>query len=118
MSKVPCYLRAYRRQWGLTQKEVASLLPRGDRDRVSDVERGRALPNAEEILAYAVIFGSCGKVMFPKYYGEVEDIVVARAYEFSERLKRVKTPAARKKQVLFTDMFARALGKARPKKKV
>lgn len=116
MSKVPCYLRTLRRQWGLTQEEVASLLPRGDRNRVSDVERSRALPNAEEILAYAVIFGSCGRSMFPKYYGQIEEAVMARAYVLSEELNRRKTPAARKKYDLITGMFARATGRARAKR--
>lgn len=113
MSKVPCYLRTLRRQWGLTQEEVASLLPRGDRNRVSDVERGRALPNAEEILAYAVIFGSCGRSMFPKYYGQVEEAVMANAYELSKKFDRAKTPIARKKYDLIADMFARTTGRSR-----
>ena len=109
-SKVSCYLRALRRQWGLTQEEVASLLPKGDRNRVSDVERGQALPNAEEILAYAVIFGSCGKAVFPRYYGEIEEVVMSRAYQFSERLTPLKTSKAPQKQGLITQMFARATG--------
>jgi hypothetical protein len=112
MSKVPCYLRTFRRQWGLTQEEVASLLPRGDRNRVSDVERRRALPNAEEIIAYVVIFGSCGRAMFPKFYGQVEEAVMARAYAFSEKLTPLNTPADRKKHDLITSMFARATGEA------
>src|SRR5690349_19270835 len=103
MSKVPCYLRTFRRQWGLTQEEVASLLPRGDRNRVSDVERGRALPNAEEILAYAVIFGSCGRATFPKYYDQVEEAVMANAVGFSKLFEHAKTPAGRKKYDLITD---------------
>lgn len=113
MSKVPCYLRTFRRQWGLTQEEVASLLPRGDRNRVSDVERGKALPNAEEILAYAVIFGSCGRAMFPNYYDQVEDVVMANAVGFSELFEQAKTSVGQKKYNLVTDMFARATGNAR-----
>src|SRR3954464_10986562 len=113
MSKVPCYLRTLRRQWGLTQEEAASLLPRGDRNRVSDVERAGALPNAEEILAYAVIFGSCGRAMFPKFYGQVEEAMMARIYAFSERLKPLNTPADRKKHDLITSMLALASGEAR-----
>jgi transcriptional regulator with XRE-family HTH domain len=114
-SKVPCYLRTLRRQWGLTQEEVASLLPKGDRNRVSDVERGLALPNAEEILAYAVVFGLCGKSMFPRYYDQVEETVMRRAYEFSNRIEPVKTSADRKKYDLTTQMFARATGKVHAK---
>lgn len=91
------------------------MLPKGDRNRVSDVERGRALPNAEEILAYAVIFGLCGKAMFPRYYARVEDSVMARAYALSEEMKPRKTPAARKKHELIIQMFARATEKSRSK---
>ena len=113
MTKVPCYLRVLRRRWGLTQKEVASLLPRGDRNRVSCVERGEAQPNAEEILAYAVIFGFCGKAVFPRYYDQVEEVVMAHAYTLSETLKRQKTKQrnAKRKQQLITDMLTRATRK-------
>lgn len=114
-TKVPCYLRTLRRQWGLTQEEVASLLPKGDRNRVSDVERGRAQPNAEEILAYAIIFGSCGRTIFPRCYAQVEELVMTGAYALSERLISINTPAARKKRDLITQMFARATDTARAK---
>jgi hypothetical protein len=79
---------------------------------VGDVEAGRSLPNAEEILAYAVVFGFCGKAIFPRYYAQVEEAVMQRAYSLSEELKPVKTPAARKKCLLISQMFARATGKS------
>ncbi|MBV9829702.1 MAG: helix-turn-helix transcriptional regulator [Alphaproteobacteria bacterium] len=112
-SKVFCYLRTLRRQWGLTQEEVASLLPKGDRNRVSDVERGRALPNAEEIVAYAVIFGLCAREMFPRYYFQVEEAVMIKAYALSEALQSLKSPIAEKKCDLVEEMLARATGKTR-----
>jgi transcriptional regulator with XRE-family HTH domain len=112
-SKVPCYLRALRLQWGLKQEEVASLLPKGDRNRVGDVELGVVQPNAQEILAYAVIFGLSAKEIFPRYYAEVEEIVMTRAYALSEKLKIDPSAEARRKQELITSMFARATNSPR-----
>ena len=112
MSKVSCYVRSLRKRWNLTQEEVAALLPKGDRNRVSHVENGKAMPNADEILAYAVIFGACGKEVFPDFYGRIEEAVMRSAYELSEKLKRSKKRGVSKKLDLITQMFARATGQA------
>lgn len=49
-TRFPCHLAPLRKEWDLSQEELAALLPRGSRNRVSDVESGKAAPNAEEIL--------------------------------------------------------------------
>ena len=111
-SKVQWYLRSLRRQWGLTQEEVLSLLPKGGRNRVSRVERGLVPPNAHEIVAYKLIFGSSAKALFPRFTEEVEEVVMQRAYRLHKKLARQNTREATRKLKLLERMLARATGKA------
>lgn len=109
--KVHCYLRTLRRRWNLTQTEVAALLHKGDRNRVSLVERGLVPPNAEEILAYQMIFGSSAKSMFPRFHTEVEDRVMRATYRLRKRVEGRKSPEVRRKRQLTEQILARATGK-------
>lgn len=112
-SKVQWHLRSLRRQWGLTQIEVLSLLPKGGRNRVSRVERGMVPPNADEIIAYKLIFGSPAKAIFPQFCEDVEEAVMQRAYRLHQKLARKKTREAQRKVKLLERMLARAIGKAK-----
>lgn len=110
-SKVLCYLRTLRLGRDLTQEEVASLLPKGSRNRVGDVEKGFTPPNAEEILAYPLIFGLPVKDIFPQFYSEVEDAVMRGAYELHRRVEADTSRSAQRKRTLTEEMLARATGK-------
>lgn len=112
-SKVLCYLRTLRLRWDLTQEEVASLLPKGSRNRVADVEKGDAPPNAEEILAYSMIFGLPAKDIFPKFCAEIEDAVMRGAYALYQQVEDDKSLAAQRRRKLIEEMLARATRKAR-----
>src|SRR5690242_4565456 len=82
-SKVPCYLRTLRREWGLTQKELARLVPGVKRARlVSKVERGKRVPKSTELLAYAVIFDRRPEAIFPTLSQEIEAAVRRNATGF------------------------------------
>ena len=85
-TKIPCYLRTLRREWGLTQQELAALLPKTKRMRVSLVERGKKPPKAAEILAYPLIFGLPPQRIFSRYSREIERAVVNRAAELGREL--------------------------------
>jgi len=115
-SKVHCYLRTLRMEWRLTQVEVAALLPKGTRNRVSRVERGLVPPSASDILAYELIFGLAGQAVFPALYAETEDAVMRGTYHLYQRLERVGGPVADRKRELIDRMFAHATGKANPTK--
>jgi len=113
--KVHCYLRTLRRRWNLTQTEVAALLRKGDRNRVSRVERGFVAPNAEEIVAYRMIFGASAKAMFPRFHAEVEDRLMRAAYRLHNRVQDAKSPKERRKRELTEQMLARAIKNANEK---
>lgn len=93
-SRFPCYLVPLRKEWDLSQEELAALLPHGSRNRVSDVESGKAAPNAEEILAYGMIFGFPAARVFPEFTEKVEDAVMQKAFALYEKLKDDPSPEA------------------------
>lgn len=111
--KVRCYLRTLRRGWGLTQEEVAALLPKATRKRVSRVERELSAPNAEEIIAYGLIFGLPPSKAFPRFQAKVEEAVMQRAYRLHKRLEGDDSQAARRKREFMEKMLARATGHAK-----
>jgi transcriptional regulator with XRE-family HTH domain len=98
--------------YGFTQEELAGLIGRGGRERVSGVERAKAQPNAAEILAYSILFGLSPAELFPAYYDLVEENLIEHAYALDERLLEVKTKEARNKRELLRSALARATGKA------
>ncbi|MBL6613173.1 MAG: hypothetical protein ISP45_04125 [Reyranella sp.] len=108
MSDNRFYLRAQRRRWCLSQKDLAALLPSGSRNRVSLVERGIAAPNAREILAYRLIFGAPTRTTFPHFHRTVEDLVMSRAYKMHRRLEGRRWPRAERRRELMEAMLARA----------
>lgn len=113
--KVYSYVLVRRREWSLTQSELASLLPKGGKSRVSAVERGLIPPNAGEILAYRLIFGASPKNVFPEFFAEVEEKVMRGAYKMYHRLEADHSPKAAKHRKLLEKMMKRAVGEANPK---
>jgi transcriptional regulator with XRE-family HTH domain len=85
-TKVPCYLRTLRKQWELTQQELALLVGRGDRNRVSLLENGKVPPSSSELFSYALIFGVPPQDIFPRFADQVQDAVLLSAAELDKRL--------------------------------
>lgn len=107
-TKVPCYLRTLRRRWGLTQKEIALLVPRGRRVRVSETERGKVPPRASELLAYALAFGFPPQAIFPAYAETVADEAMRGALELDRSLEEDASPKAARKHEFLRQLLDRA----------
>ena len=107
--KVPCYVRSLRRRWGLTQKEVATVVGGGGRNRVSRVERDLSLPDAREILAYSLLFGARPARIFPRIYCKLEERLMQGAYRLDQRLERRRSPEALRKRQLLDKLRARLM---------
>jgi|SRR5579863_4038046 len=107
------YLRTLRREWGLTQKEVASLLPKSSRNRVSRIERGLVSPNAGEILAYRLVFGARAKDAFPRFYKATLHAVTHGMAHFGRRFERDKSELAERKRELVERVRGRISGQVR-----
>ncbi len=112
------HLRTLRRKSGLTQADVASLFPKGGRNRVSRIERGLSPLYAGEIIAYGLIFGPPAKKLFRRLHVETVDAVMRRAYRLHSRLERDTSPRAQRKREIAEQMLARAVGKKADRKKV
>ena len=109
--KVHCYLRTLRREWGLTQEELASLLPKGDRNRVSRVERVLTPPNATEMIAFSLAFGLPVEAIFPKLAEDTDEIVMRSAYRLHQRLKGATSPELVRKREFLDQLRARAVSR-------
>ena len=106
---VLCYLRTHRRIWGLTQRELASLLGFESAAHVSRIENGKRAPTVESALACQVIFGIPPSAMFPHAYDVVEERVVREVYRRHEALTDTTRPAELRKRELFSLALERAI---------
>src|SRR5713101_7245594 len=99
---VLCYLRTHRRVWGLTQRELASLLGFESAAHVSRIENGKRAPTVESALACQVIFGIPPSAMFPHAYDVVEERVVREVYRRHSALTDTTSPSEQRKRELFS----------------
>ena len=107
---VHCYLRTLRREWGLTQGELASLLTKGSRNRISRTERGLTPPSADEIVAYELIFGLPTKAIFPGVHAQGTERVWRAARQLHKRLERDESALGASKREFLDGVLARAAG--------
>lgn len=94
--QLPCYLHTLRKQWGLSQPELAELLGIGA-SALSRYERQSRKPTAELIVAAEVVFGLCAKDIFPRFYHTIEQAVMRRARAMYARLEANTDPAVYEK---------------------
>lgn len=101
-SKLPNYLRTFRKRSGLSQDELAFLLGCQSGTKVSRYERAARKPNLDTILSYVVVFGTPGRELFAGVFDKVEEKVNKRAQLLAREVSRATpTPlATRKLQVL------------------
>lgn len=103
-----CYLRTLRRNWGLTQKELASIIGTIRPMQVSNYENSKRAPKIEVALACQVIFGVPPSTMFPDAYALAEEEVMRNMYRMDQALQNtISLPDLRKRE-----LFALALRRA------
>ena len=104
---LPSYLHTLRKQWGLSQPDLASLLGVTG-SAMSRFENRSRRPPAKLIIAADVIFGRGAKDVFPGFYHDVERGIVKRARTQYDRLQSHTDATSRKKLRLLTEIIARA----------
>jgi transcriptional regulator with XRE-family HTH domain len=109
MNNVRCLLLTQRKKWGLSQNDLAALIPGTGRNRVSCIERGLSSPNAREILAYRLIFGTLPEELFPGLVAQVEEAVLRKAYELHEKLATQESPSSAQVRSFLEAILARAV---------
>lgn len=101
MSSLPNYLRTNRKQFALSQEEVAFLLGLNGLDKGGKVSRDEnysRVPTLEYALAYEAIYGKPIRELFAGLYEEVAQKVSSRAKILSHR--KHGTPDPKRQQAL------------------
>ena len=102
-----CYLRSYRRRWGLTQRELAILIGYRTHAVVSRLEQAGSIPTLETVYALEILFGTAPHELFPGLKAPVQEAVVARARQRYDELQGDSSRVARLKLDFFEDVFQR-----------
>ena len=101
-SRLPNYLRSYRKRSYLSQDEIAILLGGKDGAKVSRYENFSREPNLRTAIAYEVIFRAPARDLFAGTYQEVERDVLRKAQLLARKIPAVNpdAPTLRKLQAL------------------
>jgi transcriptional regulator with XRE-family HTH domain len=105
--RLPSYLHTLRKQRGLSQPDLASLLGVTG-SALCRFENLSRRPTAELVIAAEVIFGHGPKDVFPGFYRNIERTIVDRARAQHDRLESKTDPAARVKLRLLAEIIERA----------
>jgi transcriptional regulator with XRE-family HTH domain len=104
---LPSYLHTLRKQWGLSQPDMAALFD-VTRSAMSRFENRSRRPTVELVIGAEVIFGQTAKDVFPALYQEIERTLVGRARVLRDSVKSRTDPVARKKVLLLSEFIERA----------
>jgi transcriptional regulator with XRE-family HTH domain len=105
--RLDCYVRANRLHSGFTQKELAFIIGVKTRTFISYLEGRKRKPKLEIAFALYIVFGTESLDLFPGLFEEVEETVIARAYDLYERLQGNTSKTARVKLDFLEGMFER-----------
>ncbi|MDP1549303.1 MAG: helix-turn-helix transcriptional regulator [Nitrosomonas sp.] len=117
-NSVLCYLRMHRRNWGLTQKELAGLVGTVSSVQISRYENSKRAPKIEVALACQSIFGVPPSIMFPDAYALVEEEVMRNMYQMDQALSNTTSLSGFRKRELFALALKRAVRPSRLRKTV
>jgi transcriptional regulator with XRE-family HTH domain len=106
--RLQCYLRPYRRRWGLSQKELARLLGWKSGTTVSRLEQGKRQPTLRIALACFVIFGAQPTELFPRIFKKTDDTVINLVWDLYEELQGNSSRRNHAKLELLEDAIKRS----------
>src|SRR5665213_3458904 len=104
---LPSYLHTLRKQWGLSQPDMAALFDVTG-SAMSRFENLSRQPTVELVIGAEVIFGQTAKDVFPALYQEIEHSIVDRAQLLRDSLKSRTDAVTRKKLRHLTEFIKRA----------
>ena len=77
-------LRRHRKQWALTQQQVAELIGLRARSVISSYELGHGTPNLRSALAFEMVFGVPMAALYPNLLEDIEEAVMRQALTLDE----------------------------------
>lgn len=101
------YVRRNRKQWSLSQDDLAHLLGI-TQSAASRCENGEHAPDIEVALGLQVIFGRSPRALFPELYRKIEERVMAAAAEMDRELDGKTDRVSARKQQLLQSMSVRS----------
>ena len=104
---LPSYLRTLRKQWGLSQPELAELLGISS-SALCKVETLARKPSAKLLLSAEIIFGLPTQDIFPAAHGAIAQDILKRAQALSNRLETKTDAANLQKLRLLTEIIERS----------
>lgn len=106
------HARRHRKQWSLSQGEVAYLLGLSSQGAIANHERQIRTPVSSTLLGYEMIFGAPARELFPAIARKQEARIVARARALHSRLETTRGTAARRKRELLASLLERTTERA------
>ena len=103
-----CYLRTCRRNWGLSQHDLADLIGTVTSAHVCRLENSKRDPKLRVALACQVIFGVPPSTMFPNTYALAEEEVMRNMYRMDQALQNTTSLSGLRKRELFALALERA----------
>ncbi len=110
------FVRANRRRWKLTQRELALLLGLATGGAVSRIERSSRTPKTATLVACGVVFGLSAAELFPSLHEQIEEAVLGAAKALHDGLEGKNDEESERKRALLEGILARAISRNRPKK--
>lgn len=104
----PIYLRAHRKRWALSQRELGALLGGVSPTIMSRYERLVRTPPLHVIVGAEFIFGEPARQLFPALYAAVEREVAFQATSLAETISGRDDLLARTQRELLEAIAARA----------
>jgi DNA-binding XRE family transcriptional regulator len=101
------YLRSYRLRWGLSQGELAYLLGWSRSEVISRIEMKQRAPSLKLVIACFVLFGVPVTELFPDLSSGIEAEVIARVWEFYEKIQGDPTKRTKKQIELLEGVIER-----------
>lgn len=107
------HLPGRRKRWAVSQRELAHLVG-VKQAAISRYEKGRMTPGVRTMLALEVVFGRCGRHLFPSLHKEVEEDVMRRAAKLDRTLWGKTDPMSERKRQFLERMTKSGDSDARP----
>lgn len=104
----PSYLRAHRKRWALSQRQLGALLGGVSASIMSRYERLLRTPPVHVVIGSEFIFGEPARQLFPALYAAVEREVTAHAVTLAEMIAGQDDKLALAQRELLEAIAARA----------
>lgn len=104
--RLPNYLRASRKQAGLSQDDLAFLLGCGSGTKVSRYELFRRQPGLPTVFALEAVFGKPARELFAGMYEDAEQQTTERARRLIQRLSKHRDGAQLRRKLALLETIA------------